>query len=151
MFSKIIVQPLFTPSFIVFKELTLNNEQILNELKKLRYEKITDSPSEKSFSIKILNEIKSGEKIQEEITLCLNTALKDIWKYDIGHTIVNSWATKTDSNCDSKIHSHKNFWLSAVYYPYSKNKFKICFESDRLDLHRKLDILLLLIFYLKEN
>jgi ectoine hydroxylase-related dioxygenase (phytanoyl-CoA dioxygenase family) len=130
---KIITQPIFTPSFIVFKNLNLNNKEIIKELKKLPYEKIHKS-TEKSVSIKILNEIKSGKKIQEEINLCLNVAIKDIWKYDIGHTIVNSWSTKTKPGCESTLHSHKNFWISAVYYPYSERKFKIIFQSDRLDL-----------------
>tara|TARA_R110000823_G_C15734608_1_gene480154 strand:+ start:97 stop:717 length:621 start_codon:yes stop_codon:yes gene_type:complete len=130
------VQSIFTPSFIVFKNLNLDNNQILKELNNFSYQKtsVYGNKSQRSDSIKVLNEMKSGDKIKKEINLCLDTAIKKIWKYDIGHTIVNSWVTKTNTNCDSDSHSHKNFWLSAVYYPYSPGKFKIRFESDRFDL-----------------
>jgi hypothetical protein len=130
------VQAIFTSSFIVFKNLNLNHNKILNELYKISYEKpnFSMNKSQKSNSIKILNEIKSGKKIKEQINLCLDIAIKKIWKYDVGYNIVNSWATKTDSGCNSDYHVHKNFWLSAVYYPYSNGKFKIYFESERFDL-----------------
>jgi hypothetical protein len=132
--SKVIVQPIFTPSFIVFKGLNLDNKQILEELEELPYIRLTEGKVDRSDSIKILNEIKSGEKIKEEINLCLNHAIKDIWKYNTEHTIVNSWITKTFPKGYSQTHVHKNFWLSAIYYPFSQGQFKICFESDRPDL-----------------
>jgi hypothetical protein len=136
MFSKAIIQPLFTPSYVVFKNLDLDNTQILKELYEYSYQDTCAqiNKSQKSNSIKVLNEMKSGEKIKKEIDLCLDFAIKKIWKYDIDHNIVNSWITKTNPNCDSDAHSHKNFWLSAVYYPYSTGKFKIRFESERFDL-----------------
>ena len=134
MFSKIIVQPIFTPSFIIFKNLNLNNEKILKELETLQYTKLIEKKVDRSNSIKILNDIKNGKKIKEEINICLNHAIKNVWKYNTEHTIVNSWATRTLPGGYSSAHTHKNFWLSAVYYPYSQGKFKICFESDRHDL-----------------
>jgi hypothetical protein len=131
------IQPIFSSSFIVFKNLNLDNNQMLKEFEELSYKTPNSDYQNKSHateSIKILDEIKSGEKIKKEINLCLDTAIKKIWKYDVGHTVVNSWVTKTYPNCDSDLHSHRNFWLSAVYYPYSFGKFKIRFESQRYDL-----------------
>jgi len=133
------VQPIFTSSFIVFKNLNLNNDEILKEFEQLSYDTtFLDNECQnralRSNSIKILDEIKNGEKIKEKINSCLNVSIKEIWKYDVDHTIVNSWVTKTYPNCDSRLHNHKNFWLSAVYYPYSPKGFKINFASQRYDL-----------------
>jgi hypothetical protein len=66
--------------------------------------------------------------------LCLNIAITDIWKYDVGHNIVNSWSTRTSPGCSSDLHVHSNFWMSAVYYPFSNGGFEISFQSDRFDL-----------------
>jgi hypothetical protein len=134
---KTIIQPIFSSSFILFKDLGLDNNQMLKEFEELSHTNTNPdykNKTTKSDSIQVLNELKSGEKIKNKINLCLDTAIKKIWKYNIDHTIVNSWITKTYPNCDSHSHTHKNFWLSAVYYPYSSGKFKIRFESERFDL-----------------
>ena len=131
------IQPIFASSFILFKNLNLDNDKIIKEFEALSYKNtstVYENKSYKSNSIKILDEIESGEKIKKEISLCLDTAIKKIWKYNVEHTLVNSWVSKTYPNCDSNLHTHKNFWLSAVYYPYSSGKFKIRFESQRPDL-----------------
>jgi len=142
------VQPIFTSSFILFKNLNLNNDEILKEFEQLSYDTtFLDNECEnralRSNSIKILDEIKNGEKIKEKINSCLNVSIKEIWKYDVDHTIVNSWVTKTYPNCDSRLHNHKNFWLSAVY--------TLTLPKDlKLILHHR-DMILLLILLTQLN
>lgn len=135
---KCVVQPIFTPSFILFKNLNLNHYKILNELKTLSFCEITDEDienySETSDSIKILEEIPEGNNMKKVFKSCLDFGIKSIWKYNIDHQIINSWATRTYPKSQSKFHSHKNFWLSAVYYPCNESNFKIKFLSERQDL-----------------
>jgi hypothetical protein len=65
---RITLQPIFTSSFILFKDLGLDNDQIIKELKELSYKKINnlDKKCESSTSIKILNEIKGWSKIKRK-------------------------------------------------------------------------------------
>ena len=64
----------------------------------------------------------------------IDYGIRSVWRYNIGHQIINSWVTKTYPTSESKFHTHKNFWLSAVYYPCKESHFKIQFDSPRLDL-----------------
>lgn len=135
---KCVVQSIFTPSFILFKNLNLNHSKILDQIKSLSFNSIIDEDienfSETSESIKVLEELPEGNTMKKVFKNCLDFGIKSVWKYNIDHQIINSWATKTNPKAQSKYHNHKNFWLSAVYYPCNENNFKIKFLSERHDL-----------------
>jgi hypothetical protein len=135
---KFLVQPLFTPSFILFKKINLNHLKILNELKNLSFNSTNnendENNSEISNSIKVLEEISEGNEIKKVFKNCFDFGIRSIWRYNIDHQIINSWATRAFPKTKNEYHNHKNFWLSAVYYPCNERNFKIKFLSDRKDL-----------------
>lgn len=128
------LQPIFADSFILFKNIDLDHNEIKLYLQdqKFRLEK-KENQSLMSDSIKLLDQTNVGYNVKKVFDKYISKAI-DAWGYDVGHRIVNSWATKTYPNNNSHLHRHLNFWLTTVYYPKSENKFKIKFESDRFDL-----------------
>jgi len=131
------IQNIFTPSFLVFNKLQLNNQKILDEIKNLDFHQSdihTENRPLMSNSMKVLEEIPEGNELKKTFSEYIDYGIRSVWRYNISHQIINSWVTKTYPTSESKFHTHKNFWLSAVYYPCNENNFKIKFDSPRLDL-----------------
>lgn len=128
------VKPLFSDSIIFFKNIELDHKKTLELIKNNQFKdkgkKLETSISQ---NIKILDGTKYGKQVRKVLDKYIAAAI-DVWGYDVKHQIVNSWASETKPNCSTELHSHLNFWLSAVYYPYSKSKYLIYFQSDRPEM-----------------
>lgn len=123
-----IFHPIITSFFCVYKNINLDHEKIFNELKQLPFVKTNNNTnSHITVSKKILTNLHSGKELHDAIYFHTDNFIKNIYKYKTQFQIVNSWVTKTEPNGSSDYHVHKNFWLSAVYYPHGslEDKFSI--------------------------
>jgi uncharacterized protein (TIGR02466 family) len=120
--------PLFIYKLDIKEDLTLK----FNKIKDL-----TGSHDEKprgaesnlmSVDMDILSKFKN---LKKEIDKAIYTTLKDILKLkNTQYRICNSWLTKTKPSQFSTSHTHKNSWLSGVYYPKANPDFCIRFYND---------------------
>jgi hypothetical protein len=125
-----LVNPMFSSGYVLFKNINLNHRGMLNNIKKEKYIPIEDHSCYSLISERRNFLDKETKKI---FKFYIDKAIKDGFKFNIDHDIVNSWTTKCKPNAFSHSHIHKNFWITAVYYPYSELKYLIEFESKRYD------------------
>jgi len=79
-----------------------------------------------------LNVLRKYKALKKEIDKAILITLKDILKLqNTKYRICNSWLTKTKPRQFSTSHSHKNSWLSGVYYPKGNPNFSIKFYNDQ--------------------
>ena len=128
----------------------LPHKKILNEIKKVEYNPVHPTvsyPEHKTNQYisanNLLDNIPTGSKIREVVDTIVSDAIKS-FGYDCEFSLNTSWANKIYPQNRSEFHSHKNFWLSAVYYPHGeiKDKFTIVFKKNDLnyyDIRKKSD------------
>ena len=135
------IQPIFSSFFFHNKNINLNHDLILKDLKKLKYGDTNDAYHHMSENKNLFNVLKEGEKIKEVFSQYINQAIESLG-YNAGHQIVNCWANKVLAKHDAGFHMHKNFWLSCVYYPHGtlKDEYRLIFKSDRLNDYTGFDI-----------
>ena len=133
--NSFVIQPLFHDSYIIFPDIAIDHNQVLQELKKLEYRNYTGIPTAATKSIKIFKDIKGGNKLKKTLEHYVRNAVKDILQYDIDVSLINMWGTKTDPSDIGTTHKHKNFWYSCCYYPHgdASDDFKIKFFSKNLN------------------
>jgi hypothetical protein len=119
--SEVIVKDIFSTRFALFKNIELNHNKILNELKKLKFEEFKKL-SYATTSIKLFKDMKYGSSLKEITDKYIKIAIEDCYEFKIKHNTVNCWGTKTLPGGDSKIHNHIHFWLSFCYYPHGEKK-----------------------------
>jgi hypothetical protein len=130
-----IVQPLFPDSYIIFKDIDIDHDQILEELKKFNYVKLPELQTGATKSNKIFKSMKSGNKLKKVLEHYVRNAVKDILQYDIDVSLINMWGTETSQSATGTPHLHKNYWYSCCYYPHGgvTDDFKIKFFSRNLN------------------
>lgn len=135
-------QPLFTKEVIIFENIDLNHDKILTEIENIEYLPVKPKGTNLSDlmpptgtyiskSNDIFNEIESGKILNDKFYEVIKKSI-DIFEYDINFKIVSNWATKTDPNSTGDFHTHRNFWLTACYYPQGKleDQFSIGFKKE---------------------
>ena len=127
----------FSEWFLYFEDLQLNNNLILNDLKKLKYDFCNDDLNvqniNKSYISKntnIFSKITNGNLIKEKFKNTIKDGLRDIG-IDQDFDIQGNWSTLVKSKGFSEIHYHANYWLSAVYYPSGTLEDNIKIEFSR--------------------
>ena len=91
----------------------------------------TPTGSEANLMTTDLNVLRKYKSLKKEIDKAILITLKDILKLkNTKYRICNSWLTKTKPRQFSTSHSHKNSWLSGVYYPKGDPNFSIKFYND---------------------
>jgi hypothetical protein len=127
-----IFHPIITSFFCVFKNINIDHQKILKEFQELSFVKTNNNiNSHITESKKILSTLNSGKELHDVIYFHSENFIKNIYKYKTQFQIVNSWVTKTEPMGSSDFHVHKNFWLSAVYYPHGslEDKFSITLST----------------------
>jgi len=125
-----IVKPTFSTGYVLFENIDLNHKDMLTSIKKEKYRPIGEHSC---YSLISHDRNFLDNKTKKIFKSYIDKAIRDGFKFNIDHDIVNSWTTKCEPNTFSHFHVHKNFWLTAVYYPYSEFKYTIEFESKRMD------------------
>jgi len=126
------IQPIFSTFISPYRNVDVDHNSILKDLKKLKYETTGDAGSDMSVEKNIFSKLKKGKQLHK----CLLEKARDTidqLQYDIDAQIVNCWSTRTESGYMSDYHTHQNFWLSAVYYPHGteEDNYAIRFASER--------------------
>ena len=135
------INHVFSTPYVIFHNLNVNHDSILKELQQQQYicsknDSARDPLNESTHGNNLLAKLKNGKKLKKVLNEKISDALKHYFQFNVRHTIINSWSTRTHPGQQSRIHSHKNFWLSACYYPHGdeSTKFKIEFFNPR-DFH----------------
>ena len=118
----------------IFKNIELNHDKILKEIQDLKFVKAKNNYDiEISVSNKILDILPSNKIIKKVINKKIKQVIDSYLEYNVRHKIVTSWATKSHPNNDDEMHQHRNYWLSACYYPHGnkQDNFKINFKSNK--------------------
>ena len=115
------ILPLFS-SPLTLSKLNLNTNSILEKLKETEYIETFDSQNSQtnihSKISKSKNILENFPDLQNSILEHLSSYIKDVLKYeDLEFKITSSWASLTPSGHSGESHSHKNSWLSGVFYP----------------------------------
>lgn len=124
----VIKQFLFFPTLLSYvKNLNVDHDKVLSELKKLPYKNLgnpnTFIPDIKTGifisenSNNIFKDLETGPELLKEISKHVEYVIKNYYKYDIGFTIATNWATKTLPKQIGDFHIHANFLLTGCYYP----------------------------------
>ena len=131
---------IFSQSIVKAYNIELDHAAILKEIKKLKYDPISLSKINNSYeqkthiskSIKIHEEIKNGSEIIRVVSNYIKIACQKHFKFDTDFRIINVWSICTNPGGYTSIHTHKNYWLSFVYYPHGelKDNFTICFKNN---------------------
>jgi uncharacterized protein (TIGR02466 family) len=125
--------PIFSNPLFIYK-LDINEDLIL----KFKNEKIikpshneTSTEHEASLMTEELDILKKYKHLNKEINKAVYTTIKEILKLkNTDYKICNSWLTKSKPGQFSTSHSHRNSWLSGVYYPKGDPGFSIKFYHD---------------------
>jgi len=125
-----IVKSMFSTGYILFKDIKLDHKNMLSKIKKQKYNSIEQHSC---YSLISDNRNFLDEKTKRVFKEYTDKAIKEGFGFNIDHDIVNSWTTKCEPNTFSHFHIHKNFWITAVYYPHSEYSYTIEFESKRMD------------------
>jgi uncharacterized protein (TIGR02466 family) len=131
-----LVQDIFTERFVLIKNINVNHEKILSDLKKADFKIVTSNNYETvriTKDNKLLKNMKTGKLLEKELNKHIEKAIKEAFGFNVKHQIVNSWGTLAKPGVNTKFHYHKNYWLSACYYPHGlpKDKYKIIFQDMR--------------------
>jgi len=138
------INHIFSTPYVVFNNIKVDHDSILKELQQQEYfhswdkhltrnDPVHQPLNESTHGNNLLDNLKNGKKLKKVLNEKISDAIKDYFQFNIKHTTINSWATRTKPNQQSQIHNHRNFWLSGSYYPHgNKNdKFKIEFFNPR--------------------
>lgn len=120
--------PLFIYKLDIKEDLTLK----FNKIKDYN-ESHNETPrgAEANLMSRDLDILSKFKNLKKEIDKAIYTTLKDILKLrNTQYRICNSWLTKTKYSQFSTSHTHKNSWLSGVYYPKGDPNFSIRFYQD---------------------
>lgn len=139
-----LVQDIFTQRFVIIKNINVNHEKILSDLKKTDFKIVNNNHETKvqiTKDIKLLKNMKTGKLLEKELNKHIEKAIKEVFGFNVNHEIVNSWGTLTKPGVNTKFHYHKNYWLSACYYPHGlpEDKYKIIFQDMRYT-HWEIDV-----------
>lgn len=130
--TKINFQHIFSQVFLHIKDIEINHDNILSDLKKLKW-KISDfsKKNEITESVQILNLLKNKKIFKNILDKYIKIAIDKYFEYEIKHKIINVWGTKTLPGSESLFHKHIHFWLSFCYYPHGKKEdnFNIVFKN----------------------
>jgi len=134
-----IIQPLFPSSYIIYKDIDVNHDQVLKELKKLKYTYLPAIQTGATKDHKLFKNLKNGTKLKNKLEFYLRKAVTEILQYNIDVDLVNMWGTETKSNKIGTSHLHKNYWYSCCYYPHGSiaDNFKLKFYTKH---HEHYDI-----------
>jgi hypothetical protein len=127
---------IFSQSIVKAYDVELDHDAILKEIKGLKYVSISPTlPIFNSYiskSIKIHEEMKNGPELTRVISNYIKIACEEHFKFNTDFRIVNVWSIRTNPGGHTTIHTHKNYWLSFVYYPHGelKDNFNICFKNS---------------------
>ena len=113
----------------IFKNIELNHDKIFKEIKDLKFIK-----AKKNYDIEI-SVLPSNKIIKKVINKKIKEVIDNHLEYNIKHKIITSWATKSYPGNEDEMHKHKNYWLSACYYPHGskQDNFKINFKSNKYE------------------
>lgn len=131
-----LIQDIFTQRFVLIKNINIDHDKVLSDLKKANFKIVNNSHETKvqiTKDIKLLKHMKTGKLLEKELNKHIKKAIKEAFGFNVNHEIVNSWGTLTKPGVDTKFHYHKNYWLSACYYPHGsqEDKYKIIFQDMR--------------------
>ena len=118
------------PTTIGEFDLKVDNNKILDKLKKIKYKDTYVNNKEASALISDeYNVLKYFPSLKKQI-------LKKVYEYSNEHKYMNekykiqcSWSTKTKPKAFSQFHSHSHSFFSGVYYPVAKRGFNISFQK----------------------
>jgi hypothetical protein len=134
-----IIQPLFPSSYIIYKNIDIDHDQVLKELKKLKFTYLPDIQTGATQDKKLFKSLKNGTKLKNKLEFYLRKAVNEILEYKVDVNLINMWGTETKSNTVGTSHLHKNYWYSCCYYPHGdiKDNFKLKFFTKH---HEHYDI-----------
>lgn len=128
---------LFTENIYKVKT-KLPHKDILEQIKKVSWTKVPPQINYPSYNTNqlishnnLLETMSLGKEIKETIDAhCM--AAKQSFGYDQQSRMATSWANCIKPKNISEFHVHKNFWLSAVYYPHGtkQDHFSIVFKKN---------------------
>ena len=129
--NKAKVQALFPDAYVLYEDIDVDHDKILDDVKKLNFKELKDQPTYMTKSIKIFKDFKSLKKLKNLLEKITTDCVRNIIGYDVDVSLINMWATKTAPKCGSGMHNHRNFWYTCVYYPHGsiEDNFAIEFST----------------------
>jgi uncharacterized protein (TIGR02466 family) len=123
-------------------ELNLDNQKILNYLKKVKY--INTAKTEKNGALCQMSEridlLKDLPLLKKEINTKVKFFIENILEYNIKFKLLNSWSTQVKPNGFSQAHHHTHSLISGVYYPIGDEGFRIEFTKKYINKFFELPI-----------
>lgn len=140
-----LIEDIFTQRFVLIKNIDVDHDKILSHLKKNSFKMVNNNHETKvriTKDMKLLKNMKTGKLLEKEINKHLKKVIKEAFGFDVNHEIINSWGTLAKPGVSTKFHYHKNYWLSACYYPHGsqEDKYKIIFQ-DMTYKHWEIDVI----------
>ena len=128
--------PIFTQGVYFVRKIEAPHKDIIERIKHLKWKNVIPQTTDYDCrqliteSNKILDLIPPGKSLKKIIEKYVTEAIED-FGYDSKFKMVTSWANCIKPHNISEFHNHKNFWLTAVYYPHGieQDKFSIVFKK----------------------
>lgn len=128
---------LFSQNIYLKHKVDLPHEKIFDEIKKLKWNRVgphikTPDYDTRQYISKydLLETLPSKDLLKTAMEECITEAI-DSFGYESNFKICNTWANKIWPHNMSEFHTHKNFWLSLVYYPHGN--FTIDFKKHEME------------------
>jgi uncharacterized protein (TIGR02466 family) len=128
------IEPIFPQAVIGLNKLEIDYNKVLKYIENIEFE-MTNPSIQKEAEVYISknhNILENISDLKNEICNNVKNYLNNIMKLKIDFQFTTSWVTKTLPNGYSQKHTHKNSFLSGVYYPIGDKNFSIKFykKSD---------------------
>ena len=110
---------MFEIGFYVVKYIDLNHSKIINEIKKLEYQRGYDEPIFKTMVSKssdVLQKIPSGKIIKKELNKWVQESIDKYFGFDAKHKIESSFAICRPNNSTSDFYTHRGSFLTGIYF-----------------------------------
>jgi len=126
--------PVFPEAFIYNVCIDVSSNKILEYLKKIKFNltKYSDENKNACYISENLNVFNDLNFLKNKIEENVKHYLYNVFEYKMDYKFLNSWATKVEIGGFSQKHSHRNTFLSGVYYPLGNKDFKIKFYKENL-------------------
>src|SRR5210317_2131217 len=107
-----LIQDIFTQRFVLIKNINVNHDKVLSDLKKADFKNVNNNHKTKvqiTKDIKLLKHMKTGKLLEKELNKHIKKTIKEAFGFNVNHEIINSWGTLTEPGVDTKFHYHKNY------------------------------------------
>jgi uncharacterized protein (TIGR02466 family) len=128
------IEPIFPQAVLGLNKLKVDYNKVLKYIENIEFERTNPSIQKEAevYISKNHNILENISDLKNEICNSVKNYLNNIMKLKMDFQFTTSWVTKTLPNGYSQKHSHKNSFLSGVYYPIADKNFSIKFykKSD---------------------